>query len=568
VGGRILAAALLVATLSTLAASAGRVMGYVRSTAGGGWGESHAFLQMEGPSQAEAYYTGGSGWFNFHSAAPGSYCLFGYQRYVCPIDVPDGGIIRQDLRRQADYWVGNGDFIDSHEFAQTFIARGRSISHISIDVANFDRVYVLTVHEGGPSGAQIGPTKAFHADNDKSLSFKYLYGDILTVPGRRYCVKVISDIGAMIRLKIDEHNAYSMGTLRLDGIEHPGWDLAGQINVDRHGMMTTHQPVSGGCDGESDREIAQTFVAQGNYMVAAFLLATYGSEAPPTGLEVSVLEDDAYGAEVCPRKTVGGANDWVHGTGWVIGECPLTPGETYYLRWTRRYLETWFLACYGMVNQYPDGMLWTDRDEPHPDKEALCIIWEHSGHDPIDISGLRAENDDSGTVTVRWSTPVACSSQVEYWLGDGPHAMTELDETDVTEHAVAIAGLTIGQTLHFVARSWTQGWQESESVPYSITVGAGGSQVYALGPGWEMIGYVSDESTSLPLSECRVSDGALQKTWDEAVSAGWVQDGMFYYDGTAYRLLKTSGGNSDAFLSGGGYWILNESGVPLSLLVP
>ena len=91
---------------------------------------------------------------------------------------------------------------------------------------------------------------------------------------------------------------------------------------------------------------------------------------------------------------------------------------------------------------------------------------------------------------------------------------------------------------------------------------------FALPPGWCLIGYASADLPAPPLSECRVTDGVQTRTWDDAVSAGWVQDGLFYYDGVSYKLVKTSGGDSDALASGSGYWVLNESGVPLSLLTP
>lgn len=83
-----------------------------------------------------------------------------------------------------------------------------------------------------------------------------------------------------------------------------------------------------------------------------------------------------------------------------------------------------------------------------------------------------------------------------------------------------------------------------------------------LRPGWNLIGHMRLRPS--PLSDAVLSDGDLLKTWAQAVSAGWVQEPVYYYDpGEGYKTLQASGGDDGAFRPGRGYWILNLSGADL-----
>jgi len=556
----------LTLTLVAAALAAGRLVGNARTDGGFGMKEHWLYLQRAGASGAHVGYTPDDGWYDFATVASGDYCLFDSERYIGDVYVPEGGLVRYDLDRDADFWASGGGYETAHEIGQTFVAIGTHITRLYIDVGNLDRIYVLTLHEGGRGGPQVGPTRSIHRSSTGPIIGYYRHGEMPVTPGQTYYAKLVSDIGAIISVQCAGENQYPYGEAYFDGAPDPELDFRAEFNAERDGLILNHPLLGAGYNGMSGRSLGQTMVATGNYIVAVGALLTYGSEPQPIGTEVSVWEGFYGGPEICPRKSIGGLNDWMHGVGWVLGECPVTPGQQYYVRWTRRYLEQWFIAMYNQGNFWPDGHLWTE-ENPHTDSDAGAWIIEHTGQDYIDFSHVRATELGAGQVSVKWSTAVACSSQVR-WEVAGASAMSALDQTDVSEHEVLVSGVPASGTFEYSVRSWVAGRIESESESYVLPLGEGGTRSFALGPGWSLIGYASDSVPAPSLAECRVSDGAQTRTWDDAVSAGWVQDGLFYYDGASYKLLKTSGGDSDSLASGSGYWVLNESGVPLSLLAP
>jgi len=553
---------------ATLVSAGGRVIGSARTVSGAGMKEHFVYLQREGASGAWAGYTPDDGWYDFDRIAAGNYCLFDAGRHISHIVVPEGGAVRHELDHDADFWTSGGGEQWSHELGQTFVAIGKSITRLYIDMGNADRVYILTLHEGGRGGPQVGPTRTRHLTGTGPLVGYYLHNEMPVVPGQTYYVKVVSDIGAMLPVKCSEQNQYPYGQTYMDGVPQPDLDFRAEFNSERRGLIYNHPLLGSSYQGICANRITQSIIASGTSIVAVMSLMTYGDEPPPVGMEVSVWDGppDTSGSEICPRKSIGGANDWLHGVGWLVGECPVTPGQEYYVRWKRRYLETWFIAMYSQGDRWPDGCLWAG-DTPHADKDAGAHIIEHSGYDYIDMTEIRATDLGGGQVSVRWKTPVACSSQVR-WEVASARAMSALDQADVTDHEVIVSAVPGSGTFSYSTRSWVSGRLESESDTYSLPLGAGGTEALALNEGWSLIGYASNDVPAPALAECRVSDGVQIHTWDDAVSAGWVQDGLFYYDGASYKLVKTSGGDSDSLSSGDGYWVLNESGGPLSLLLP
>jgi len=562
---RYIAALVLAGVAGSLAEGNGRLIGHARTFSGSGLKEHFVYLQAEGATNARSGYTPDDGRYDFATVASGNYCLFDAGRYYGDVYVPEGGCVRYDLTHDADFWTSGGDSEWAHEVGQTFVAIGPHMTRLYIDAGNADRVYLVTVHEGGRGGPQVGPTRSIHRTGTGPIVCNYLHGEMPVVPGKTYYVKIVSDIGAMIPIKCADGNRYPYGEAYVEGVADPDLDFKAEFNSERRGLIFNH-PHLGGSFGVSGRSIGQTMIASGTCIVGVISLMTYGSEAPPIGMEVSVWEGFYGGPEICPRKSIGGANDWRHGVGWLPGECPVTPGQQYYVRWTRRYLETWFIGMYKQGDNWPDGQLYAT-ENPQVGYDAAANIIEHSGEEFIDFSLVRATELGGGQVSIKWSTPVACSSQVR-WEVAGARAMSPLDETNTTEHEVVVSGVGASGDFEYSVRSWVPGRVESESDTYALPLGAGGMRSFALSAGWCLAGYASSDLPAPGLSECRVSDGVQTRTWDDAVSAGWVQDGLFYYDGASYKLVKTSGGDSDSLASGSGYWILNESGVPLSLLTP
>jgi len=92
-----------------------------------------------------------------------------------------------------------------------------------------------------------------------------------------------------------------------------------------------------------------------------------------------------------------------------------------------------------------------------------------------------------------------------------------------------------------------------------------------LSDGWNLIGFGDCDCDPVDLALVTISDGRETKWWDEAVSAAWIQEPAFWFvDHLGYRTLGTSPPDWDSTTidPGLGYWLLNQSGGPLTLNIP
>ena len=87
----------------------------------------------------------------------------------------------------------------------------------------------------------------------------------------------------------------------------------------------------------------------------------------------------------------------------------------------------------------------------------------------------------------------------------------------------------------------------------------------ALSHGWNLIGQPHDYPT--PLADCEVSDGATTLSFGDAVSAGWIEEPLYFYGASGYQTCIRSGGDDDQLRPWYGYWALtNTDGV--TLIIP
>jgi len=86
-----------------------------------------------------------------------------------------------------------------------------------------------------------------------------------------------------------------------------------------------------------------------------------------------------------------------------------------------------------------------------------------------------------------------------------------------------------------------------------------------LSHGWNLIGQPHDYPT--PLADCEVSDGATTLNFGDAVSAGWIEEPLYFYGAVGYETCIRSGGDDDQLRPWYGYWALtNADG--LTLIIP
>ena len=87
-----------------------------------------------------------------------------------------------------------------------------------------------------------------------------------------------------------------------------------------------------------------------------------------------------------------------------------------------------------------------------------------------------------------------------------------------------------------------------------------------LAQGWSLVG--APRTWPVSISGLQVKKGTDSPAyWSTAVANGWVGDTLYYYDGSAYKTAKQSGGNDSFLRPWRGYW-LKANLADLSLLVP
>lgn len=91
---------------------------------------------------------------------------------------------------------------------------------------------------------------------------------------------------------------------------------------------------------------------------------------------------------------------------------------------------------------------------------------------PPVISAVTAGNIQSSTVTISWTTDKPASSQVDYGLTTAYGNSTNIDNTLVTSHSVALTGLNPSSTYHYRVRSTDAGGNSAVSGDFSFTTTA------------------------------------------------------------------------------------------------
>jgi len=112
---------------------------------------------------------------------------------------------------------------------QTFVARSRNILYASavLTDATPRAVYVrFSVHENGPGGRQIGPSKGTRVAPNAVVS--WLPGEVKVTPGKTYYLHIESFDGSRF-YAFEELNPYAKGMAFNDAVGDPKYDIAGWI---------------------------------------------------------------------------------------------------------------------------------------------------------------------------------------------------------------------------------------------------------------------------------------------------------------------------------------------------
>jgi hypothetical protein len=413
-----------------------------------------------------------------NTAVPaGSYTVSSWDVWWRPafafsVNVPaSGNSADVDLRLKSTMW-GYPAFWDStgyHEFGQTFIASG-SITMIYLR-SPLNTSYTLTVRTNGPGGANVGVSRSFSGSGDHRVI--YGYGDMPTVAGSTYYVRIRTSSPAVggVLMQMDPRPDFSDpmpgGCLWLgDGTTmtpHLDRDLGLVIMSDDDGLITDLYTRTDGNNFGNNTNVGQSFIARGvNLISAAFWLADPGAYT----YVVRLLQNGPGGAQIGTTKRnkparLGADPEMI--VTWTPAECPLTPGQTYYLEVTRDGGGTFNAAYVNNGNPFPYGQAFRNGAVVNGTDLAGTIIEEQSAGsaarptvritaDPLVVES----NRNSDSLKIQWTTDVPSDSAVEFAGITPPYTDRVFNATLATNHVVTITNLQPHTMYHFrVASSAT-----------------------------------------------------------------------------------------------------------------
>lgn len=401
------------------------------------------------------------------SYAVASWDVWWRSAYAFNVTVPaNGNSVDVDLRLKATMW-GYPAFWDStgyHEIGQTFVASGPITMIYLRDPLGTSFTRTITVREGGPGGAQVGISRTYGGGGDQRLI--YGYGDMPTVAARSYYLRIRtpSPATSAVIMQMDPRPDFSDpmpgGCLHLGNgtilTAHPDRDLGVVIMSDDDGLITGLFARASGNSLSSVTSIGQTFVARGvNLISAAFWLA---DPAAPTYV-VRLLQNGPGGAQVGPSKRGKPARLFADPemiVAWAPGECPLTPGQTYYLEVTRDgggafnavYVNRSNPFAYGQAYQNGSAIAGVDLAGTIMEEESAGSAARPSVRFAIGPT-ITEGNRGTNSFRILWSTDVASDSLVEFAADHPPYTRSAYDPQPVRTHSINLTNLQPHTMYHF-----------------------------------------------------------------------------------------------------------------------
>jgi len=469
----ILSLALLLATPVPGSSS---LCGYCLDDLGRGVYEVCVFVNQYGSGWNGYYSTQPNGYFTISGLEAGQYytaCAhdpFHFRsRIVTGIQGLGSGLVYQDLPLHMNYTVRDDiwDETGYREYGQTFVASGYNIIKISVRNAGTAKTINVSVHEDGPGGPQVGPVRSCYCGHGGRDTCSWNAGEVPTIPGHLYYVKAEADDGGVWNSCLDSDGAsYPDGMAYYNGTPQPLTDLSLHIDSDDDGYISTvNTRYRGG--GDFANEFGQTFVANTQDIITAS--AVVGADGEVI-MEFSIL-DAPGGSQIGPAKVVRGWGNDARGccACWGPGEVPVTPGLSYYLRVRRQ--DHAGVYVYFASNTYSGGSLYVDGvAETYLDLNTR-IMGRITDMPSLGMASVSADDIENTSATITWTTTAPAMSQVLVWAdGDEANAThTTLDETMVTNHSVALAGLTHNTLYHYIAKSYAPGYEYAASAEQTFT---------------------------------------------------------------------------------------------------
>ncbi len=408
-----------------------------------------------------------------------------------------------DLRLKATMW-GYPAFWDDtgyYEFGQTFEAGGPVTMIYLRDPLNTAFARTLTVHENGPGGTQVGVARSYGNGGDQRLI--YGYGQMPTVAGQTYYLRLRTPAVATkaVIMQMDPRPDFSDpmpgGCLWLGNggtpTPFPDRDLGVIIMSDDDGLITGLFARPGGTTWNSATNVGQTFVARGvNLISAAFWLA----DPAVSAYVVRLLAGGPGGAQVGTTKRGKPARvtaDPQMIVVWPPGECPLTPGETYYLEVTRDGGGTFNSVYANPSNPFAFGQAYLNGNPAAANVDLAGTIMEEASPGSATQPQVRITSEPvvpeafrgSNTLKIRWNTDVPADSVVEYAVNHPPYTLGWTNNELRLVHEATLTNLLPHTLYHFRVQSRRVDHRPAVSRDFVICTHPTGSNLLA-NPGFEI----------------------------------------------------------------------------------
>jgi hypothetical protein len=203
--------------------------------------------------------------------------------YNCPVRLPGGPEVALDLTFG---WIYVADGLcwtpACKTFAQSFIAEGPELVSVRCFVASPPKPIEVSLHEGGPSGRQIGSTKSFNAGTSNWGLVFWEPGEAPTTIGKTYTIVLDSADGSGWNPFVhSKGSCYEKGFARFDNVAQPQTDLCLLISNPGDGYIR-HLPVPDSANKEnqwSDVPNGQRFISRGRNLMLAMIEVECGGSA-------------------------------------------------------------------------------------------------------------------------------------------------------------------------------------------------------------------------------------------------------------------------------------------------
>ncbi|MEJ5253475.1 MAG: carboxypeptidase regulatory-like domain-containing protein [Chthonomonadetes bacterium] len=434
-------------------------------------------------------------------------------------------------------------FVNWHRvYAQSFIADGSSLVKVTARVASDPTNINVSIHEGGPDGAQIGPVRTLYAGSSGRGTVAWHAGEVPLVPGRQYTVVLRRPDNAlwstyMSRPLYFGADAYPDGCATVDGMVIPDLDLGITISCDNDGHATFYH-VRHNNGGQWVGEAVQSFVANGSSLTSVSFTTGGVSNV---WFVVSVHTAPSGGQTVGAPRYVRGWSDTPMMVCWSPGEVPLAPGQTYYLRIRRTTGEGFYI--YLANSAYPNGQVYLNGIAQPGLDLGICVMTaeEYPGAvlPQLQVHSILTTNITSRSASLYWRTSAPADSRVEFGITT-PYTHHVADPALQTIHEVTVDGLEPHTLYHFRVRSRADGYFEGISgdntlltLPETPNLLVNGGFETGTPAGWTSFG---------------ASDGVYEGPWFKSLQAyegryfiGWATNGGTRNGGVWQRVHATRG---------------------------